>query len=68
MSNSLNDAIKEASNKAGEFIEELIKIADKAELNRTEFIRCNARTFLAIALGRSFEKYKKIESEETNNE
>lgn len=68
MSNSFAAACKEAAVKAGDFLEELIKIADKYKLNRTEFIKKNAMTFFnTVRLGR-FDDFELTEREETENE
>ena len=68
MSNSFVAACKEAVVKTGDFLEELIKIADKYKLNRTEFIKKNAMTFFNTVRLCGFDDFELTEREETENE
>lgn len=66
--NNITAASKEAADKAGNFVIELCKIADKYEINRTEFITKNAMTFFGMAIEANFDNLELTEREETNNE
>lgn len=64
----LLQAGEEASIKAEDFAVELCKIADKYKINRTSFIKANAKVFKKATKKFNFENLKLTLREEENNE